>query len=175
MQRNVRWHHQPTLCASELSSKCDCNHILHHLPNPHISVCRNTPQATILSQNVPRSSKTIRLNVKCPGFPTPRRPKLSSASQRGKRRSKSRECRLLTPRRPVSLAEYKKGLPPHIHLGLHTLFFIYKMSDALPEMQYRFLGRTGLKVSVISLGSWLTYGGHVGNGEWSHLSCIEYH
>ncbi|KAJ5919654.1 Potassium channel voltage-dependent beta subunit KCNAB-like protein [Penicillium verhagenii] len=37
------------------------------------------------------------------------------------------------------------------------------MSDALPEMQYRNLGRTGLKVSVISLGSWLTYGGHVGN------------
>ncbi|KAJ5831847.1 hypothetical protein N7474_000158 [Penicillium riverlandense] len=36
------------------------------------------------------------------------------------------------------------------------------MSD-LPEMQYRFLGRTGLKVSVISLGGWLTYGGHVGN------------
>jgi aryl-alcohol dehydrogenase-like predicted oxidoreductase len=38
------------------------------------------------------------------------------------------------------------------------------MSDTLPEMQYRSLGRTGLKVSVISLGSWLTYGGHVGNG-----------
>lgn len=38
------------------------------------------------------------------------------------------------------------------------------MSDALPEMQYRFLGRTGLKVSVISLGGWLTYGGHVENG-----------
>ncbi|GLI75210.1 hypothetical protein PoHVEF18_003463 [Penicillium ochrochloron] len=37
------------------------------------------------------------------------------------------------------------------------------MSQGLPEMQYRFLGRTGLKVSVISLGSWLTYGGHVGN------------
>lgn len=36
------------------------------------------------------------------------------------------------------------------------------MTD-LPEMQYRFLGRTGLKVSVISLGSWLTFGGHVGN------------
>ena len=31
----------------------------------------------------------------------------------------------------------------------------------MPEMQYRFLGRTGLKVSVISLGSWITYGGHV--------------
>ncbi|KAF3396465.1 putative voltage-gated potassium channel subunit beta [Penicillium rolfsii] len=37
------------------------------------------------------------------------------------------------------------------------------MSEGLPEMQYRHLGRTGLKVSVISLGSWLTYGGHVGN------------
>ncbi|KAJ5381908.1 uncharacterized protein N7496_004336 [Penicillium cataractarum] len=37
------------------------------------------------------------------------------------------------------------------------------MAEGLPEMQYRNLGRTGLKVSVISLGSWLTYGGHVGN------------
>lgn len=37
--------------------------------------------------------------------------------------------------------------------------------SALPEMQYRHLGKTGLKVSVISLGSWLTYGGHVGNGK----------
>lgn len=37
------------------------------------------------------------------------------------------------------------------------------MAEVLPEMQYRSLGRTGLKVSVISLGSWLTYGGHVGN------------
>jgi len=44
------------------------------------------------------------------------------------------------------------------------------MSDALPEMQYRHLGRTGLKVSVISLGSWLTYGGHVGNGERPQLT-----
>ncbi|KAF1847348.1 Aldo/keto reductase [Cucurbitaria berberidis CBS 394.84] len=31
----------------------------------------------------------------------------------------------------------------------------------MPELEYRFLGRTGLKVSVISLGSWITYGGHV--------------
>jgi len=38
------------------------------------------------------------------------------------------------------------------------------MSGPLPEMQYRFLGRTGLKVSAISLGGWLTYGGHVGDG-----------
>ncbi|KAH0608612.1 uncharacterized protein H6S33_001746 [Morchella sextelata] len=30
-------------------------------------------------------------------------------------------------------------------------------------MEYRHLGRTGLKVSVISLGGWVTYGGHVGN------------
>ncbi|KAJ5146212.1 uncharacterized protein N7515_000776 [Penicillium bovifimosum] len=44
-------------------------------------------------------------------------------------------------------------------------------SDALPEMQYRFLGRTGLKVSVISLGSWLTYGGHVGND--TALECLK--
>ncbi|KAF2274962.1 Aldo/keto reductase [Westerdykella ornata] len=31
----------------------------------------------------------------------------------------------------------------------------------LPEMEYRFLGRSGLQVSEISLGGWLTYGGHV--------------
>ncbi|KAI4152419.1 MAG: hypothetical protein LQ340_002927 [Diploschistes diacapsis] len=36
-------------------------------------------------------------------------------------------------------------------------------SEDLPKMQYRHLGRSGLKVSVISLGGWLTYGGHVGN------------
>ncbi|QKX63623.1 uncharacterized protein TRUGW13939_10794 [Talaromyces rugulosus] len=35
------------------------------------------------------------------------------------------------------------------------------MAENLPPMQYRFLGRTGLKVSAISLGGWLTYGGHV--------------
>ncbi|KFY70231.1 hypothetical protein V499_09344 [Pseudogymnoascus sp. VKM F-103] len=31
----------------------------------------------------------------------------------------------------------------------------------LPKMQYRFLGRSGLQVSAISLGGWLTYGGQV--------------
>lgn len=31
-------------------------------------------------------------------------------------------------------------------------------------MEYRFLGRSGLQVSGISLGGWLTYGGHVANG-----------
>lgn len=46
------------------------------------------------------------------------------------------------------------------------------MSEGLPEMQYRNLGRTGLKVSVISLGSWLTYGGHVGNGKDHSLLSI---
>ncbi|KOS20291.1 putative voltage-gated potassium channel subunit beta [Escovopsis weberi] len=30
-----------------------------------------------------------------------------------------------------------------------------------PPMKYRFLGRSGLQVSIISLGGWLTYGGHV--------------
>ncbi|KLU89969.1 voltage-gated potassium channel subunit beta-2 [Magnaporthiopsis poae ATCC 64411] len=33
--------------------------------------------------------------------------------------------------------------------------------EGLPKMEYRFLGRSGLKVSAISLGGWLTYGGHV--------------
>lgn len=29
-------------------------------------------------------------------------------------------------------------------------------------MEYRFLGRSGLKVSALSLGAWVTYGGQVG-------------
>ncbi|CAH0015998.1 unnamed protein product, partial [Clonostachys rhizophaga] len=33
--------------------------------------------------------------------------------------------------------------------------------DDVPPMTYRFLGRSGLQVSSISLGGWLTYGGHV--------------
>jgi hypothetical protein len=37
--------------------------------------------------------------------------------------------------------------------------------DDLPPMTYRFLGRSGLQVSSISLGGWLTYGGHVEKGE----------
>ncbi|KAK3377708.1 NADP-dependent oxidoreductase domain-containing protein [Podospora didyma] len=36
-----------------------------------------------------------------------------------------------------------------------------KSEGLLPEMEYRFLGRSGLQVSAISLGGWLTYGGHV--------------
>jgi len=32
-------------------------------------------------------------------------------------------------------------------------------------MEYRFLGRSGLQVSAISLGGWLTYGGHVENSK----------
>lgn len=34
-------------------------------------------------------------------------------------------------------------------------------ADNVPPMQYRFLGRSGLQVSAISLGGWLTAGGHV--------------
>jgi len=37
--------------------------------------------------------------------------------------------------------------------------------DNLPAMRYRFLGRSGLQVSEISLGGWLTYGGHVDEGK----------
>lgn len=33
--------------------------------------------------------------------------------------------------------------------------------DDMPAMTYRLLGRSGLQVSSISLGGWLTYGGHV--------------
>lgn len=36
--------------------------------------------------------------------------------------------------------------------------------EDLPPMEYRFLGKSGLKVSAISLGGWLTYGGHVDRG-----------
>jgi voltage-dependent potassium channel beta subunit len=36
-------------------------------------------------------------------------------------------------------------------------------TEQLPKMLYRNLGRSGLKVSVISLGGWVTYGGHVGD------------
>jgi aryl-alcohol dehydrogenase-like predicted oxidoreductase len=38
-------------------------------------------------------------------------------------------------------------------------------------MQYRKLGRTGLKVSAISLGSWLTYAGHV--HDENNFSCLK--
>ncbi len=37
-------------------------------------------------------------------------------------------------------------------------------------MEYRFLGRSGLKVSALSLGAWVTYGGQV--GEQAALECM---
>ncbi len=37
----------------------------------------------------------------------------------------------------------------------------------LPKMTYRFLGRSGLQVSAISLGGWLTYGGYAEERELS--------
>ena len=36
------------------------------------------------------------------------------------------------------------------------------MESQNPKMEYRFLGRSGLKVSVLSLGAWVTYGYQVG-------------
>ncbi|KAF4555845.1 Aldo-keto reductase-like protein 14 [Elsinoe fawcettii] len=41
----------------------------------------------------------------------------------------------------------------------------------LPKMEYRHLGRSGLRVSAISLGGWLTYGGHVKNEDT--FSCMK--
>jgi aryl-alcohol dehydrogenase-like predicted oxidoreductase len=38
--------------------------------------------------------------------------------------------------------------------------------EDVPEMEYRFLGRSGLQVSAISLGGWLTYGGHIDKGRF---------
>lgn len=44
-------------------------------------------------------------------------------------------------------------------------------------MEYRLLGRTGLKVSALSIGGWITYGGHVddGNSSFGDLSTRGYH
>jgi aryl-alcohol dehydrogenase-like predicted oxidoreductase len=36
--------------------------------------------------------------------------------------------------------------------------------EDLPKMTYRFLGRSGLQVSAISIGGWLTYGGYTEQG-----------
>ncbi len=46
--------------------------------------------------------------------------------------------------------------------------------EDLPEMEYRFLGRSGLKVSAISLGGWLTYGGHVDKGMFDGILFFSY-
>ncbi|KAI1332581.1 putative voltage-gated K channel beta subunit [Xylariaceae sp. FL0255] len=43
--------------------------------------------------------------------------------------------------------------------------------DDLPEMTYRFLGRSGLQVSAISLGGWLTYGGYT--AEQKTFDCMK--
>jgi aryl-alcohol dehydrogenase-like predicted oxidoreductase len=37
-------------------------------------------------------------------------------------------------------------------------------------MEYRFLGRSGLQVSGISIGGWLTHGGHVEDGTFAFLT-----
>ncbi|KAL2811327.1 NADP-dependent oxidoreductase domain-containing protein [Aspergillus granulosus] len=46
------------------------------------------------------------------------------------------------------------------------------MTNGLPEMQYRILGRTGLKISMIGFGGWLTsHGGRVDND--TAFECIK--
>ncbi|KAI9208320.1 NADP-dependent oxidoreductase domain-containing protein [Polychytrium aggregatum] len=44
------------------------------------------------------------------------------------------------------------------------------MASEVPKMEYRHLGNSGLKVSVLSLGGWLTYGGSV--QEEAALECM---
>jgi aryl-alcohol dehydrogenase-like predicted oxidoreductase len=41
----------------------------------------------------------------------------------------------------------------------------------IPEMQYRFVGRSGLQVSAISLGGWITYGGNI--DDEAAFSCLK--
>ncbi|KAF1979304.1 putative voltage-gated protein [Bimuria novae-zelandiae CBS 107.79] len=41
----------------------------------------------------------------------------------------------------------------------------------IPEMEYRFVGRSGLQVSAVSLGGWITYGGHV--NEEKTFECLK--
>jgi hypothetical protein len=60
-------------------------------------------------------------------------------------------------------------LPETFHFNVEALrLSLTTMSQAeapkdLPEMEYRFVGKSGLQISAISLGGWLTYGGHVGD------------
>ncbi|ORZ36071.1 K+ channel protein [Catenaria anguillulae PL171] len=42
----------------------------------------------------------------------------------------------------------------------------------VPAMEYRYLGRSGLKVSVLSLGGWVTYGGQVKDTDITY-ECIK--
>ena len=53
-----------------------------------------------------------------------------------------------------------RSIPSHqrVQLDLDS-----RNMDSPTKMQYRFLGNTGTKVSVIALGGWLTHGGHTGN------------
>ena len=41
----------------------------------------------------------------------------------------------------------------------------------IPEMEYRFVGRSGLQVSAISLGGWITYGGSI--DEEKTFACLK--
>src|SRR5699024_12712051 len=57
------------------------------------------------------------------------------------------------------------------HTPAPTIIYTLALHDALPiyllksefynYMQYRFLGRSGLKVSALSFGSWVTFGDQI--------------
>lgn len=64
----------------------------------------------------------------------------------------------LTQRRtPIVALSYASHLPRPAFSGFGTM----SKPEGLPPMEYRFLGRSGLQVSAIALGGWLTSGGHV--------------
>lgn len=48
------------------------------------------------------------------------------------------------------------------------------MSSTLPAMEYRRLGRSGVQVSVVSLGSWLTFGSQIRNEVAEDLMRLSY-
>ena len=51
------------------------------------------------------------------------------------------------------------GCNPHGWQGISAEF--YSTVPAKPEMEYRNLGASGLKVSALSIGSWVTFGNQV--------------
>jgi hypothetical protein len=54
---------------------------------------------------------------------------------------------------------------PSLQVSVQSIKMPVTVPEGLPKVEYRFLGRSGLHVSAISIGEWLTIGGHVDNGK----------